>query len=139
MIKRFKYLILFILILVLSQYYLGWVRQTFPPATALLIRLTSGLVLGMFITLVLFRKFMLNVAIDKELPQSIAIIKDSNGNDGKCYFNANTTNEFVFAIVGYALIRLLPNRGQISRRQAKTTVLLLALLAVMFSIVGFAL
>ena len=62
--------------MVFTWYYTGWISATFPnPTTASLIRFTSGMIIGGVLTFLLFRKFCLEVAIDKNLPPDIVIAR----------------------------------------------------------------
>lgn len=73
---KFKFLLAFILFMIFSWYYTGWIRDTFPnPATSFLIRLTSGMIVGAVLMLHLFRQFRREVAIDKNLPPDVAIVR----------------------------------------------------------------
>lgn len=76
MYRKLKFIIALMIFVILSWYYLGWIRETFPnPTTAFLIRFTSGGIVGAILVLYYFRKFLQEVAIDKNLPPDIAIVR----------------------------------------------------------------
>ena len=76
MYPKFKFLMALIIFMVFTWYYMGWIRETFPnPTTSLIIRLTSGMITGAVLVLYYFRKFRQEVAIDKNLPPDVAIVR----------------------------------------------------------------
>lgn len=117
--RKFKYLIAFILFIILSQFYLDWIRETFPPTSALFIRLTSGLISGIIFSFFFIPKFYRLVSTNKELLPNVAIVRAGPDKDAKFYINPHSATEAFQSLVGYILLRIFPRKDAMRYRQTK--------------------
>jgi hypothetical protein len=121
--------------MVFTWYYIGWIRETFPPTTALLIRSISGLILGMVIGIFSFRKFFWHVKINKDLIPGVAIARV--GSD-RFDINPPTTIEMFASRVGYTLLRVFPKADTIGYGPAKVITFASILLVLFLALFGIA-